>query len=349
MTGSNGSLRDRILGGYIGSAAGDAMGGPVEGWHAGMIKAVYGRVETFLPYTRRPHRGYALHRDPGSITDDTYICDDFAGFFLAHPDEEDRTRKALVEHLLEHATFAYWWPPAIVPLLKIESGEMTPEETSGLLMGGGAAWWTPIGLVHAGHPDDAYQETMRLSPIWRQPFEQNLISAVQAALAAAVLPHATVHSVAHTLFEYAGPLARKLLARAQQIAEAHEGNLDGFIQAIYDHALVAECTGEVDGSMPPSAEAKNPYRGATGLWAEQIPLAFAALVFGKGEFVDSLVTSVNLGRDTDSIAATTGRLAGALVGLSGMPEAWVETLQRANQRETDLLGRGRQLADLVVA
>ena len=38
---SNNDLRDRILGAYIGSAAGDALGGPVEGWHAGMIKAVH--------------------------------------------------------------------------------------------------------------------------------------------------------------------------------------------------------------------------------------------------------------------------------------------------------------------
>ena len=340
------SLRDRIVGAYVGSAAGDALGGPVEGWHAGMIKAVYRRVERFLPYTRELKPGYALHGEPGAITDDTYICNDFVDFFAAYRDESERTAMVLAKHLLAHARFEWWWPPAIVPLRKIESGEMTIEETSKLLMGGGAAWWTPLGLVHAGKPADAYEETMRLSSIWRQPFEQNLISAVQAAVAVAVLPDATVASVTDTLFEYAGPLARKLLERAQRIAQDHAGDVEGFVEGIYAEALVAECTGELDGPMPASAVASNPYKGATVLWAEQIPLAFASFVFGQGDFADSMIACVNLGRDADSIAATTGRLAGALVGLSGLPSDWVETMQSVNIAEMDLLAQGNRLADL---
>jgi hypothetical protein len=255
----------------------------------------------------------------------------------------------LARHLLAHARFEWWWPPAVVPLRKIESGEMTIEGARTLLMGGGAAWWTPLGLINAGKPADAYEETMRLSVIWRQPFEQNLIAAVQAAVAAAVLPDATVASVTDTLFEYAGPLARKLLQRAGRIALEHQGDLDGFIEGIYAEALVAECSPEIDGPMPASAVATNPYKGATVLWAEQIPLAFASFVFGQGDFVDSMIACVNLGRDADSIAATTGRLAGALVGLSGMPSDWVETLQTTNIREMDLLAQGNRLADLAGA
>jgi hypothetical protein len=290
-----------------------------------------------------------LHGEPGAITDDTYICNDFVDFFATYRDPAERTAAVLAQHLLAHARFEWWWPPAVVPLRKIESGEMTVEETSTLLMGGGAAWWTPLGLVHAGKPAAAYEETMRLSAIWRQPFEQNLIAAVQAAVAVAVLPGATVASVTDTLFEYAGPLAQKLLERAQRIAQDHAGDLDGFIEGIYAEALVAECSPELDGPVPAPAVASNPYKGASVLWAEQIPLAFASLVFGQGDLADSLTACVSLGRDADSIAATTGRLAGALVGLSGMPSDWVETLQSVNIAEMDLLAQGNLLADLARA
>jgi ADP-ribosylglycohydrolase len=130
------------------------------------------------------------------------------------------------------------------------------------------------------------------------------------------------------------------------LAQQHEGDLDGFVEGIYAEALVTECTTETDGPMPASAVATNPYRGATVLYAEQIPLAIGAFVFGKGDFVDSMIACVHLGRDTDSICATTGRLAGGMVGLKRMPADWVQTLQMVNSDKLDLLGRANQLADL---
>lgn len=343
-------LRDRILGAYIGSAAGDALGGPVEGWHAGMIKAAHKVVDHFLPYdSARLHPGYALRAEPGAITDDTFIKDAFAGFVLAHPNESDRTPMSLAKYLLANADFTFWNPPDVTPLRKIESGEMTPEETGEWYrIGGGAAWWTVFGLVHAGDPAAAYAETRRLSIVWKKPFEQDIIGAAQAAVAAAVLPGATVESVAETLNGFSGPLARKLFDRARRIAEAHEGDLDGMIRGIYEEALVREGTGDLDGPMPPSHVPDNPYRGATILWAEQIPLAFAAFVFGKGDFKRTMSACVSIGRDADSIASTCGSWIGGLCGLKAIPLDWVETMQRVNIDEIDLLARANKIADLVV-
>jgi hypothetical protein len=342
--------RDRILGTYIGSAIGDALGGPVEGWHAQMIRAVHrDGIRGFLPYTGRLHPGYALHPDPGAITDDTYIKDAFAGFVLAYPDEADRTPASLADYLLAHANFDFWNPPDVTPLRKIQSGEMTPEETGAWYrIGGGAAWWTCFGIVHAGDPDKAYEETYRLSVIWKKPFERNLIGATQAAVAACVQEGATVESVTETLMAYAGPLARKLLQRAQRIATAAEDDREEFVRAIYAEALVDQGTADVDGPMPPSAAPGNPYRGATILWAEQIPLAFAAFLFGRGDFRKTMTSCVSLGRDADSIATTCGSWIGGLVGLEGIPADWVETVQAVNLGEIDLLGRSNRLAGLAL-
>ena len=342
-------LRDRMLGSYFGSAAGDALGGPVEGWHAHMIRNIHTQVDHFLPYTGKLHPGYALIADPGAITDDTFIKDDFAQFVFAYPNPSDRTPENLVKFMVKNAHFEHWWPPAVAVLKKIEGEGISYEESRRMLMGGGGAWWSPFGLVNAGHPKAAYEETCKLSLIWRLPFEQNLIAAVQAGVAASVIEGATVETLIDTVLLYAGPLAKKLLLRAKRIAETHEGNLERFIDAVYFEALVEECTGEIDGPMPKRALITNPYKGATVLWAEQIPLAFAALVFGKGDFLNTMVACINLGRDCDSIGSTCGSWIGGLTGMKGIPEGWVSMLQNVNRNYMDINATANKLADMAGA
>jgi hypothetical protein len=237
----------------------------------------------------------------------------------------------------------------VAVLKHIEAGDVTLEAAGKILMGGGAAWWTPFGLVHASLPQAAYEETYRLALVWRQPFERNLIAAVQAGVAASVMPGATVETVCNTVLEYAGPLARTLLTRAQRIACDHDGDWDGFVQAVYAQALVEQCSAEVDGPLPAPAVAGDPYRGATILWAEQIPLAFAAFVWGKGDFVKTLAACINLGRDCDSIGSTCGSWIGGLIGLQGMPVVWVDALQNVNIPYMNILKRASDVAGLAGA
>jgi ADP-ribosylglycohydrolase len=65
-------------------------------------------------------------------------------------------------------------------------------------------------------------------------------------------------------------------------------------------------------------------------WVHAIPSAAtiaASLLWGEGEFGRSIALAVSAGGDTDSIGATVGSAAGALVGASGLPSGWVEPLQ----------------------
>lgn len=55
---------------------------------------------------------------------------------------------------------------------------------------------------------------------------------------------------------------------------------------------------------------------------EAVALAFSALLFGAGEFENTLLFAVNLGRDTDTIAAICGAICGAHVGFKAIPEKW---------------------------
>ena len=44
------------------------------------------------------------------------------------------------------------------------------------------------------------------------------------------------------------------------------------------------------------------------------------------DFRSSVLLAANLADDADTVAAVTGQLAGALYGLSGIPEAWLDRI-----------------------
>lgn len=60
-------------------------------------------------------------------------------------------------------------------------------------------------------------------------------------------------------------------------------------------------------------------------------------------FEDALILAVNLADDSDSVGAVTGQLAGALYGLSGIPQRWLEPLawrERIVEMADALIARG---------
>ncbi|KPB38991.1 ADP-ribosylglycohydrolase family protein [Pseudomonas syringae pv. maculicola] len=49
-------------------------------------------------------------------------------------------------------------------------------------------------------------------------------------------------------------------------------------------------------------------------------------VWNTDNFKDAILLASNLADDADSVAATAGQIAGALYGVSGMPEEWVKNV-----------------------
>jgi ADP-ribosylglycohydrolase len=66
-------------------------------------------------------------------------------------------------------------------------------------------------------------------------------------------------------------------------------------------------------------------------WADIAPeaaaLALCAVIAGRGDFTDSTLFAVNLGRDADTIAAMAGCVAGAISGVDAIPRAWLDGLR----------------------
>ena len=343
---------NRCIGAYVGAAIGDAMGGPVECLHFERIRSFFpDGVQGLLPYAKpytaiELHPGYALHADPGSVTDDTYIRKDLTLYFLNNP--PPYTAKSLALWLADHAEFDQWWKPVVEILFSIKRGE-ADAETSGLthMQGGGIGWWSQLGVLYSGDPERAAQTGRSLCRIWKAALEQDFCAAVAAATAVATTDGSDWQSVIDAMLAYGGPLSSKLIDRAVNIAVA-ESDMWTLARKLYDQILVPdEPTRLSNGPMPPSVVgiAGSEAHYASLHWAEQIPLAAAALVFGKGTSA-SIPCCVNFGRDCDTTSTTVGAWAGGLCGLDGLPKEWVDAVQSANKAELDLVDLATKLASI---
>ncbi len=361
------ATHDKALGAYIGGAIGDAMGGPVEGFHAAKIKRLCGRITDLLPYAK-PHytrpigrpAGSTFHAEPGGITDDTLIRGEMTRFFLdtAPP----RTARKLADYFNRHVNRDYFWFPKLEPLDRIKRGEVDPEEAGQEApQGGGAAWWAPIGILNAGNPKRAAEETRSLCRIWKAPFEQDMLACVQAALAEGMRKEATLSSMLEALLAACGPLPRKLMERGIRIGQ-DATDLDDLISTLYHTALMPEnvvkgqdgmvesanVIKDVNAPMPPIHPCleDTDEKYITNALAEQIPFAAAAFVFSDGK-PEAIADAVMLGRDTDSIATTVGSWVGALYGELGLPRKWVEAVCTVNLPELDIRGLAEKLFLLI--
>src|SRR5882757_7035302 len=92
-------------------------------------------------------------------------------------------------------------------------------------------------------------------------------------------------------------------------------------------------------------------------WADVAPeataLAFGVFAIAEGEYVESVLGGVNIGRDADTIAAMAGAMAGALRGAEDIPREWLERLGPlrgsciAAMAGVDLWALADQIADSV--
>jgi len=172
---------------------------------------------------------------------------------------------------------------------------------------GAAMRAAPIGIVAAGDPERAAALAERDAEIshWAEGIwgAQAVAAAVSVAMAGA--------SVAD------------IFAAGMQQAPEGSWLAHNFKQAVavmekYDHDLPAAwmdlhlaLRGEYKASVP-----------------EAVVSAFAVFLLTEGDFRNGIIYSGNWGRDSDTVGAIAGALAGAVVGLTNIPENWVTRVRR---------------------
>ncbi|WKK70715.1 ADP-ribosylglycohydrolase family protein [Rathayibacter oskolensis] len=318
-------LKSRARGSLLGLASGDALGAPTEGMTREAIAERWGRVDGFL--------------DPDAAgTDDTeyaVLCARGAlrhGRALTSDDVADLWLEALS---VQDRGFAGAGFSEMVALDNLRRGIRPPdsgERNDESWSDGAAMRAAPLGLLCPGDPVEA----ARLASV------DAAVSHARDGVFAAEAVAAAVATAA------GGGDWRESLAAGREAIPA-----DSWTRRTVDRALLLV------------AEADSVAAAETGLaeripllhypWADAAPealaLAFGLVAAHEGRLVDTVLAGVNIGRDSDTIAAMAGAICGAIHGEEAIPPLWRDTVRSVSGRcitataGTDLIDLADALAE----
>ncbi|MEX2534523.1 MAG: ADP-ribosylglycohydrolase family protein [Trueperaceae bacterium] len=298
-------ISESARGCLIGLAIGDALGQPTEGWTPDAIAAKWGYIED-------------LPEGTAAVSDDTEYT-----LFSA---------RVLIEHGLGVTSelFADAWLEQIVPQEGPFKGAGFSEMAAidnlkrGLrppLSGRHYHCWSdglamrvaPFGIASGGDHRLAARLALEDGKVSHDGEGIYAGQAVAAAVAAASRGDSLeeVLAAAHEVIPVDSWTARNLDLTARLGAQA-----SGARQAIPSlHDALA-----VD------------YYPWADLAPEAVGLAFGLLVAGRGDVAGTLLAAVNLGRDSDTVAAIIGAILGAKLGPAAIPERWHKVIAPASGR-----------------
>jgi ADP-ribosylglycohydrolase len=325
-------LHDKILGFLLGGACGDAMGCPVEWEHYEDIQKQWGWVDDFLNFDAQEHRPHPFYEGPtlfGPISHyDTTRINALGAWNLSKGTYSDdmRFRLLLCAAMLEKGTaisgaeFAeYLIRYRVQDSCGVQKGipswqgpqkEWAAQLTSPIMLGALCGkkqpvgfcltWDGPVGLAFLADEDLAASYGFVMATCVAHAFRRNasLDSLVECAI---------VHSALY------GSLAEELGNRIQASVEMarKSSSIYQFYRKFYNSFLIPQPSWDI-------------------FILEQIPATFALLVLGKDDPKQAILSAVNFGRDTDTIACMVGELAGALYGASALPQNWRDTILAGN-------------------
>ncbi len=299
-------LADRFAGSCAGLLIGDALGAPVEGWPWQRIMRRHGWLEEMVP-GRLP---------AGSYTDDGQMA---LGLLESLVREEG----------FDPAACAARW------LVLYDPARGYGRRIGGIMaaLDQGRSWDT-VGTESYGNG-----AAMRIGPLgaWYHSSPERL---VQAALESASITHRHPQALAGALVQ--------ALAVAQALCLGLERRpLDPakFIPPLIRSAkeIDPESAGRLEPLSGPPPRGREALRERlTSLFAcdvravEAVGPALGAVLW-TGSFKEAVVLAVNLGRDTDTLGAMAGAVAGAYYGLSAIPVRWLETLENGPLQGRDYM------------
>ena len=337
-------LFKKVYGCLLGGAIGDALGGPVEHWTPEQIRAQYGNLDRYVPYTRPPaHHGHFGEGDClGVYTDDTRLKHLYCRAIfnaggppragdLAHvlAQAYHRAPDALHEGFVEEYYLKAMWGRDKV----IFSGE----PTNGALMAN-----APLGLITACRPEEAYQLGFDLA-FFSDGYAKTAAAMMVAAVAEAMRPQPTVEGVIA-----AARAAHLNFARRREGPHWHntpwryDPNLKFLDQAL----VIARRERDVFALREPLYELLewgHLFSEAT----HTLVVALSMFVAAAGDVYQTIVGAVMYGRDKDSYASVAGALAGAFHGVDAIPQAWIQPLIEANP-EVDMQAYAGRLSQLII-
>ncbi|RPJ50509.1 MAG: hypothetical protein EHM21_04840, partial [Chloroflexi bacterium] len=324
------TLFEKVYGCLAASRVASSMGAAVEGWHADKIVATYGFLEKLMPYTHYSYRGITWERQPGTTEDGIERQKLMCQAIIEKQDRitvEDLARVAVER--VDPDKMWYMSEPDDIKLVQFLKAGIHPADVGGL-----SAWNAlnamarashPVGLINAGDPRGAVRDAAAIGRMLFRPADVALAwaGAYDAAIAAALLPGATVETVIAAVYS--------VLDTMKKTATHKSWDPDHIKREIERALSIVSQTSDYEKARADFYAVYNgfgtPYAMSTA--AETVSKALAMFVLARGDARTAILYGVNLGRDTDCIAAMAGGLAGALSGIGAVPEAWVRQVDEA--------------------
>ncbi len=290
-------LLDKFRGALVGAAVGDALGAAFEG-HPGPVP-IEGvgeaeRGEYALPYTDDTAMTIALAESllqEGGLNQDRLV----QAFARSWQREPHRGYGAGTAGLLARIAAGATW----------EAASRAQFEGQGSFGNGAAMRVAPVALFAAAHPARTSVLARRSASVTHAHPLAIDGAAVQAAAVATALAHP----------------ASQPLAAQDFLADVH---------AAVTEPVFAERLSFVASLVPDATAEQVGEQLGTGVAAhEAVPAALLSFLRHPASYPDAVRFAITLGGDTDTIASMAGAVAGACLGVSAIPERWVERTEGA--------------------
>lgn len=330
-------LADRLLGGLVGLAVGDALGGPAEGMEPEEIRERYGRIEGFVESPEdKPERW----RLPGLHSDDTQQALIVAEAILesgrADPDVIVEKMVALSDgprsvpfgaHRGTGRNFRF----SVIEMRRGGRWDSASRNSAGI---GASMRVAPVGLFFAGD-DPATRENAALSALVTHNDPRGCLAACAVAYLAGqasrsrqlIDPEKAHRSVVEFIRRSEGwfmdthgsrshPEVRNSYAQFRHALEAIQGSWNRAPEKVLP--VIAAKASELAGF-----DVSHPCRGF--VLAGVISAIYFFLRY-REQYRDALIQVVSAGGDTDSVGSIVGALCGAAAGESSIPQEWLSGL-----------------------
>jgi ADP-ribosylglycohydrolase len=303
------NLREKFYGCIAGVHVGSAMGAVVEGWNWDRTEATFGTFFEMRPYA---HYDKSWERYPGTTEDgverqklmitaiiekqDRITAEDLKRTWIKYmnPQAPGKVSEPFEAILLAMAR-------ADIP--GVDIGKYC--DYSGLCALARACH--PIGLINAGDIRGAIEDINDVGLLYQTANSSGIrwAEVTVIGLAAATMPGATVESVLAAIFEHADPkVVRELqsaLAKTKDCTDFRE------LRTVMDTIYFGE-------GIPYWCSYAN----------EVVTKGICVFRMCGGDLKRTMMSAVNMGRDTDCCCAIAAGLAGAVSGISNLPPELIE-------------------------
>lgn len=329
-------MYNKILGGLIGAAAGDAMGSATEARTREQIIECFGHEVT--DFETPPLDTFAGGNEAGHVTDDfssayfitRHIVD--AGGIIA----EKAVKEALIEWSEHSAFFDKYAGPTTRLAIYEFAGKKVDRSGRGKLAtrqatNGSAMRISPIGLINPGNPDKAITDAAKITMLTHDNYLAiSGACAVAAAVSRAMMNDADIYNVVRAGL-YGAKEGEKI---GREIARDAAG------PGVLKRMEIALEIGFGKGT-PKEKSIDIAEKIGTGLHiSETVPSAFGILAANGGDAMGTIISCVNAGYDTDTLATIAGAIAGTLNGAHFFPDHFLPILEKVNGFDIRGLAKG---------